>query len=310
MKNVSKIFVAASVLLVSACGGGGGGSTNNGTGGGTPPSLPITASVSGVPAEVNELSDYTFTVTVTNAKNTPQIKFVSSVQEINISQVDQQTFTLKTADVDRDSRVTIQMHVTDGQDTARTFVTNINTKVINNSFEPEIRVVNYLLFDRERFLTAKDENALLVVLRNLVLLAEPIAKGDAVWSKVGIPAPVALEVALNSLKSTLDNYQKGLIINNEIINESKVRAAVTQVKKELEYFMVYYSDAINAELEVLGDLMPGNLKATHFIVDPDNQVSSFFVGNTAFGAYDSNGSWQYGTSYRFMNNIVTRNCSQ
>lgn len=313
MKNVSKSFlVVGLVFLLTACGGGGGSSSpNSGSGsGGAQPSLPMTVSLSGLPAEIDEGKDYTLTVTVTNARNTPQIKFTSTSSEFTVSQVDPQTFTLRTPDVDRNIRATIQMQVTDGQDPTRMVVTNVTTMVKNTSFLPELKVANYLHFDRDRFLTAKDETALLIVLRNLTQLAEPIAKGNAVWSKTGIPAPVALEAALNTLNNALQHYESGAVVNGETTNEVKVRAAIAQVNKDLEQFMVYYSDAINAELEVLDSLMPGNLKASHFIVDPEKQVSSFFIGNSDFGAYDSNGVWQYASSYQFMNNIVTNSCAQ
>lgn len=302
---MKKIILASCLtVLLSACGGGGsssGGET--GGGGGTPVDPKLAVSLSSVPAEIDESSTLSITVSATGVKNTIsssiEVTDGNDIVTTNTSNPNQISITVPDVTVDQSFSFRVKVQDGDGEtDPKRNYTSNLFTvNVVNSSFQVELSEIKFVSDSRDRIINQFEE---IVVLSKLEQLNNYIDKSKQTGYNVN-QSSEELEIAFDTL--LLEEY-----LNGEV-TEIELKERYNDLNIIINDYYLPYIVSINTNLQLLSNqtgLSSQTLESLTF--NEELNSVSLFTGNTDFGSV-VDGEWVFSSQFSYLTDLLNTDCS-
>lgn len=295
MKKILTIITLS--LALSACGGGGGSET---------PVKAFSASIASKPATLDEGQEGTVTVTVNNAINTLSSELIivsgtTGADAVVVNKVNNTSFTIKAADVDRKRDVSLKLTVKDGTDPQRQYTTTFSVTVNNTSFAPTLAEIEVASAQKDRLVNLNEEKVFLGSLRDIATvlgedpakIAADIAAGSGVTG-----SSEALSMAIDTLNQGMADYASGTV------GEATLKDQYNQFKTTLSEYSNTTKTELNALLAVLSKDGKQPVQLTEYMINADLSSISLVVGNPDLGDV-TDGVWTYKPEFDYLNALMT-----
>lgn len=292
-------FILASFLMafLSACGGGGD------SGGGTPVDPTLSVSLSSVPAEMNESSTLSITVSATGVKNTISSSVVvtegADIVSINDSNPNQLSITFSNLTV-VDAEFSFMVKVQDGlsDDIKRNWKSpTYKVNVKNSSFEAELNQITFVNDSRDRIINQHEE---VNVLSKLQELNNYLNNSKTLGYNIN-QSSEELEIAFDTL--LLQEYL------NKKTTEVQLREKFNDLNNLINSYYLPYIQSINSNLELLSNKTGLNILPVEKLTFNEELNSiSLFTGNTDLGSI-VDGEWVFNSQFTYLTDIINTECS-
>lgn len=286
-KAAQLCILVGSISMLTACGGGGSDSP--------PPSFVV--AVTSNPSELDENTSGTVALSITGAQNavTSTLTVVSGDAGAVTITPSGNGFTLTANETDRDKTVSLNLRVTDGNNTQRQFSTALTVQIVNTSFAGELDNIELVNNQQTRLVGLTEEKLLQVALRDVATILGTEVTPIVSTGVSGEPS--ALELAFTSLNDGIADYRVGKIADAALVQ------LYTGLIAQLTEHSAATKNEINQLLAVLATDGKTPVTLTDFTVNAELNTVSLVVGNPALGRIE-NGQWVYADNVRYLDGLL------